>query len=99
MAKEITVLDVVMDQREVVHQLHGGPCRQGQPVIAPRRLARQQNEEGPEALALAVLHRLPFLVYPAKLVEHHAVEGGFALGEDIPKLLLDLLLVLAELGR
>ena len=57
-AFHVVVHDVVVQQREVVHQLHGDGGRQRQRRVTAGRLRGQQGQRGPQRLAAAA-RRVP----------------------------------------
>jgi hypothetical protein len=80
MAARVLVLDVVVDEREVVQQLHRGADGSHAHPVAAERLEDEHAEHRPQSLAAARA-----LGIEAEVVEHHPVEGlepWVALGEE-----------------
>jgi hypothetical protein len=77
----VAVLYVVMNQREVMHELDRGSRWQRLPAVSTQRLARQQAERRTKALA-ACIFRAPIRVLPAHVVPRHLVEQGRVLPAD-----------------
>jgi hypothetical protein len=71
---DVPVLDVVVDEAEVVPQLHRRRARQGRPVIARDRGVREQAQQGPHPLAA----RSAGAIEPQVVADHlvHAGRGG-----------------------
>jgi hypothetical protein len=69
----IPVLDVIVDQAEVVSQLHGSGSGQGRPVVAGDRFVGQQPEQRTKPFAA-----LAAVVQP-EVVPNHLVQRGGAL--------------------
>jgi hypothetical protein len=85
-ALAVAVLDVVVDQAEVVAQLHRGGTRERALPRSRDRGKREQPEERPEALA-----RRPGAIEPHVVADHlvHAVGGRVAVHDEVEDLVLD----------
>ena len=70
-ALDVAVLDVVVDEAEVVAQLHRRGPRQGRPVVARDRRVGEQAQQRPHALAARAVGAVE-----AKVVADHRVHAG-----------------------
>jgi hypothetical protein len=70
-ALDVTVLDVVVDEAEVVAQLHGGGARQRPGVLARDRRVGEQAQQRPHALAARSGRSVQ-----AQVVADHLVHAG-----------------------
>jgi hypothetical protein len=77
---DVPVLDVVVDEAEVVPQLHGRGARQGGTVVTGDGRVRQEAEEGAHALATRSIGPVQPEVIPDHLV--HADGGGVPVADD-----------------
>ena len=91
-ARLVAVFDVVVDQREVVHQLDGDGDGQGLLEVAAEGFAGQEAEGGSQALG-EVGHAL---CGPAEVVAQHLVEGGVVVRQGPADLALDRVTVAIE---
>src|SRR5689334_13113283 len=73
-ARRISILDVVMNEREVVEQLDGSGRRYSRSRLAPHGLTCQQAEQRPKSLSSGPRLTVEALVDVAELVPHHAGE-------------------------
>ena len=82
------VLDVVVEQREGVHQLDGGGRGRGGRGLATDQLGRQQQRRGAQQLARGAVQREPIGVLPAEVVAHPAEELDGRRAHDLAHLRL-----------
>jgi hypothetical protein len=72
MSLTVVVLDIVVDEREGMHELNGSTSRNGRPPGASRRLARQKAKRGSQPLSCGVAGS-PLLILPAEMILGHGI--------------------------
>jgi hypothetical protein len=70
----ITILDIVMNEREVMNQLQCRGRRKGGARLPSCRFTGEQAEGGTQGLSRGINILLAMLVYPSEVVSHHAIE-------------------------
>lgn len=88
-AGPVLVDDVVVQQGEIVGQLHGDGRPHGVPGITPERPGGGQHERRPDRLARTAVGRASVGVLPAEVVHGDAPDGSGQRGDRRPQMGVD----------